>query len=189
MTLLSLCSGFVLCGWAEVGFSGERWIWCGRDVHLPWWPSGQSICPKRGTEAPRLAPPGARFALMCFWGGPAGASLQDALQHPPFLPPCCALRAQEQPASLGQGCHHSGTPPSSTRCPPHSVMPGHPALSASPDKTQVIYGGGSNFPCQKSHFLQPGRAQGTSGLHWWGAEGPQCCLASLLMKMKGPKPL
>lgn len=29
MTLLLLCSDFVLCSWAEVGFSGKRWICCG----------------------------------------------------------------------------------------------------------------------------------------------------------------
>lgn len=143
--------------------------------------------PQIGLSSPPLGSPRCSVCPDVFlgrasWGISAGCPLST-------LPPCCALRAQEQPGPLGQGCHHSGTSPSSTRCPPHSVMPGHPALSASPAETQVIYGGESNFLCQKSHFLQPDRAQGTCGLHRWAAKGSQCRLTSLLVKMKGPKPL
>lgn len=145
MTLLSLCSAFTPSSWAEVGFSGKRWIWFGLGGQVG------SVCPKRGSEAPRLAPPGACFALMCFWGDPAGAPLRDALSAP-SLAPCCPLRAQEQPAPLRQGCHHSGTPPSSTCCPPHSIVPCHPALSASPNKTLVYLWRRNQFSLPEEPF-------------------------------------
>lgn len=81
-----LCSDFILHSWAEAGFSGEREIWCGRDVSLPWWPSRQSICPTRGSEAPCMAPPCTCFALTCFGEGKPGHPCGMPCQHHPSLP-------------------------------------------------------------------------------------------------------
>lgn len=123
----------------------------------------QSIHSKQGSETTCLDHPGAWFALMCFGEDQSGHLCWTPHQHPPFLHSCCALQAQEQSAPLEQACHHSRTPPSHIYCPLHGMLPGHPALSASPDKAMIIYRGGSTLLCQKSSLSGPRAHVGSTG--------------------------